>query len=93
MKKKDFAKVLAKKFDIAQDYALDITEAVFETLSETLDSGEDVYFYGFGTFKHETRKSKIVRHPKTGELMEIPSKEIIVFKRTVSNKDNSSDEE
>ena len=35
---------------------------------------------GFGTFKMNKRKGRIGRNPKTGEPMEIPSKQVIKFK-------------
>ena len=95
MNRKEFVKIVAKKYDTTQDFAKQICAAVFDTLNEQLDNGNDVYIYGFGSFKHETRKGKQLRHPKTGELMLIPEKDVISFKRSVSTveKDNEDDDE
>lgn len=87
MKKKEFAKGFAEKHEITQDEARNICYAVFEYLGEMLDRGEDVYIHRLGTFKHEVRKAKNVRHPKTGEMTMIPERTVITFKRTVSKFD------
>lgn len=82
MNRADFIKLFAKKFEIPQTMAKEMCFAVFETLSEQLDAtNENIHIYGLGTFKHEKRKSKVLRHPKTGELMTIPERDIITFKR------------
>lgn len=84
MNRKEFIKIVAKRYDTTQDFAKQICDAVFDTLNVQLNEGKDVYIYGFGTFKHDIRKGKQLRHPKTGELMTIPDKDIVVFKRTSS---------
>lgn len=84
MNKKEFSKIVAKKFDLSQEYSLDLVRAVFATLSEVLNEGHNVYIYGFGTFKHKVRKAKRLRHPKTGEMIEMPEKKIIAFSETPS---------
>lgn len=95
MNRADFIKLFAKKFEIPQTMAKEMCFAVFETLSEQLDnSNENIHIYGLGTFKHEKRKSKVLRHPKTGELMTIPERDIITFKRAeLKAQDESEDEE
>lgn len=93
MNRKEFAKKFAERYNTTQMLAFDMCEAVFETLGHLLDVGEDVYIYGFGTFKHEVRKPKVVRHPKSGELMTIPEKHIISFKRATSSKEQENEEE
>lgn len=85
MTKKEFAKIVADKFSIAQYEALDTVDAVFETLNEVLDKyDEDVYICGFGTFKHKIRKEKQVRHPGTGEMTFVPERKVVVFERSKS---------
>lgn len=84
MKKKEFAKGFAEKHDITQDEARNICYAVFDYLAEMLDTGEDIYIYNLGTFKHKVRKAKNVRHPKTGEMTIVPERTEITFQRTVS---------
>lgn len=87
MNRADFIKLFATKFEIPQTMAKEMCFAVFETLSEQLDaSDENIHIHGLGTFKHEKRKSKVLRHPKTGELMTIPERNIITFKRAETKK-------
>lgn len=95
MNRADFVKLFAKKFEIPQTMAREMCYAVFETLSEQLDeSTENIHIYGLGTFKHEKRKGKVLRHPKTGELMTIPERDIITFKRAeIKPQEEGEDEE
>lgn len=83
IKLKDFVRKLSERNDITLTCSKDICYAFIDTLNYLLDnSEEDVYLYGLGTFKHETRKAKVLRHPKTGELMTMPERNVITFKRT-----------
>lgn len=93
MNKKEFARKFAEKYEVTQESAREMCYAVFELLSEQLDLGEDIYIYRLGTFKHETRKEKAVRHPRSGEMMTIPEKKVIVFKRSTKYDESEEDEE
>ena len=46
-------------------------EAVFDAITKTLGSGEDVTITGFGTFKIAKRAAREGRNPKTGEKIQI----------------------
>lgn len=91
MNRKEFAKILADKYDIAQALACDMCDAVFNTLSEELDKGEDVYIYNLGTFKQNLKKAKNVRHPITGEMMTIPERKVVSFKRAQNKREQNED--
>lgn len=91
MNRKEFARVFARKYDITNDLAKEMCFSVFETLKEQIDNGEDIYIYGFGTLKHKIRKSKILKHPKTGEFITVPEKTIVVFSETNSKKTDNTE--
>jgi len=80
--RKELIKKIAKKYEVSQEFAMQMCDAVFGTINEELNSGQDVYIYGFGHFKHKTFKGKKFRHPKTKELMIGEERTDVVFKRS-----------
>jgi DNA-binding protein HU-beta len=65
-----FSKVDARKF---VDAFLDIT-------STSLEKGDRVTLFGFGTFSIVERRSRIGRNPITGASIKVPAKKIVRFK-------------
>ena len=55
-------------------------EALFKEIKTTLQSGENVYIRGFGSFIIKKRAKKIGRHIKKGKAIEIPEHFIPSFK-------------
>ncbi len=51
--------------------ALQVVEAVFNTITQTLTRGEEVSIPGFGTFKVVKRAARMGVNPKTGEKIQI----------------------
>lgn len=54
--------------------------AVLETITSTLASGDSVTIPGFGTFETRERSARTGRNPQTGEEMEIPASTTPAFK-------------
>ena len=90
-KKKEIAKIMAEKCGINLGLSEEMITAVFETVGSILDAGEDVYIFGFGIFKHDVHKAKRLRHPKTGEMMTIPEKTVLNFRRSINKKADEED--
>jgi len=60
----------------------DITTVVsnlFDTIQDTVASGEKVVIVGFGAFEKRERKAREGHNPKTGERLEIPATSVPVF--------------
>lgn len=53
--------------------------AVFDTIEETLISGERVQIVGFGSFDVKVRAERVGRNPFNGETIEIPASKHPVF--------------
>lgn len=53
---------------------------VFDTITETLASGEKVVLTGFGTFEVRERSEKICLNPRTGEPIQLPAGKAATFK-------------
>jgi DNA-binding protein HU-beta len=57
-----------------------VVDAVFQTISETLQKGEKVQLVGFGNFEVRERSARKGRNPQTGEEIEIPASKVPAFK-------------
>lgn len=81
MTKKEFVEKLQAKgnFDTkaAAERAID---AVLGTIEDTLLTGENVQFVGWGTFEVKEVAARTGRNPKTGEEIAIPAKKAVKFK-------------
>ena len=62
-------------------------DAVFEAITKTLSSGEEVALTGFGTFKVQHRSARQGVNPRTGEKIQIAAKTVPKFKAGKSLKD------
>lgn len=80
MGKIEFIKAVAEKADVTQIEAKKLIEAVLETITQSLEQGEEVQFVGFGSFKLAERAARTGRNPNTGETMEIPASKFVTFK-------------
>jgi nucleoid DNA-binding protein len=74
------------KKDIAR--AVDI---IIETMAESLDQGNRVEIRGFGSFSVRTRKARLTKNPKTGEVMDIPPRKALHFAMSKSLKEKLID--
>ncbi len=71
-----------------------IVDIIFNSMTESLRTGDKVEIRGFGSFKVKERRSRKGRNPKTGETINIPFKRVPFFKagkdlkERVDNKQN-----
>jgi integration host factor subunit beta len=57
-----------------------IVETIFESIVNSLHTGDKIEIRGFGSFRTRQRQPRIGRNPKTGSRVEVPSKRIPYFK-------------
>jgi integration host factor subunit beta len=57
-----------------------LVNIVFDSMSEALRTGDKVEIRGFGSFTVRERDAREARNPKSGEVVEIPSKKVPFFK-------------
>jgi integration host factor subunit beta len=57
-----------------------IVNGVFSSIKDALNSGDKVEIRGFGSFKIREKNSKLGRNPKTGDKVDVPSKNVPYFK-------------
>lgn len=67
--------------------ASDCVDAIIDTITKSLQKGEEVRFTGFGTFKVSERKARKGRNPRTGETIQISARKVPSFKAGKGLKD------
>ncbi|MEO8216018.1 MAG: integration host factor subunit beta [Acidobacteriota bacterium] len=80
MTKAELVDEVAQKVLLTKKQAETIVNVVFDSIVQSLRSGEKIELRGFGSFRLRSRKSRTGRNPKTGEKVEVPPKKIPYFK-------------
>jgi len=62
-------------------------DIIIETMSESLDQGDRIEIRGFGSFSIRNRKARQTKNPKTGKIMDIPSRKTLHFAMSKSLKE------
>jgi len=65
---------------LTQKEVADVVNFFFETITDALENGDRVEIRGLCSFYVKEYDSYTGRNPKTGELVEIPSKKLPFFK-------------
>ncbi|AAW85294.1 HU family DNA-binding protein [Aliivibrio fischeri] len=78
---------IAESADISKAAAGRALDALVETVTETLKSGDQVTLVGFGSFVVRERAARTGRNPKTGEAIEISAAKVPAFKAGKALKD------
>jgi len=73
--------------DLSKKDATSAVDAVFDVISEALQSGDKVQLVGFGNFEVRERSARKGRNPQTGDEIEIPAGKIPAFKPGKALKD------
>lgn len=58
----------------------DIVNATLDVMKEALKASEKVKITGFGSFTVRSKKKRLGRNPKTGQLVEISPRKVCTFK-------------
>lgn len=62
--------------------ATEVVNAVFGAISGAANAGQKVRIHNFGTFQVKHKEARFGRNPATGGTLEIPAKDVLVFKAT-----------
>ena len=80
MNKTEFIAALAEKTGSTKKAAAENLNAVLETITETLKTGNDVAIAGFGKFYVADVAEREARNPQTGEVMTVAAHKAPKFK-------------
>ena len=87
MNKNELIASIATAADLSKADASRAVDAVLDTITDALKTGDDVRLVGFGTFSVAHRAASEGRNPQTGEEIEIEGANKPVFKPAKALKD------
>ena len=79
MNKAQLIASMAEKADTSQATASRTLDALLESITDSLKSGEAVSLVGFGSFTVSKRAARSGRNPRTGEAINIPAANVPKF--------------
>ena len=80
MNRNELVDAVANKSDMRKSEASRAVDAVFDSITEALKSGDEVRLVGFGTFSVAARAASEGRNPRTGEKIKIAASKQPKFK-------------
>jgi nucleoid DNA-binding protein len=80
MTKNELVQVISEKTGIKKDVVKNVLEEINLAIIKSLKKGDFVKISGFGTFYTMDTKAKKARNPKSGEVVEIPSRKLTKFR-------------
>ena len=80
MTKKDIILKVSDKTKLKQIDVKQVVQETFNSIIEALERGEKIELRNFGVFKVKQRKSRTGRNPRTGQIVPVPPRKVVVFK-------------
>lgn len=87
MTKADIVEAIYEKVGFSKKEAADLVEMVFETVKETIESGEKIKISGFGNFVVRHKQPRVGRNPQTGVEITISDRRVLTFRPSAVLKD------
>lgn len=87
MNKNDLVATVANNTGLSKADSARAVDAVFDSITGSLRSGDEVRLVGFGNFVVTTRAASEGRNPRTGERIKIPASKQPKFKPGKALKD------
>jgi nucleoid DNA-binding protein len=80
MTKKDIILKISDETNLKQLDVKKVVQKTFDYIVEALTRGEKIELRNFGVFKIKQRKSRTGRNPRTGQVVPVPPRKVVVFK-------------
>jgi nucleoid DNA-binding protein len=80
MTKKDIILKVSDETNLKQIDVKKVVQKTFDCILEALVRGEKIELRNFGVFKIKQRKSRTGRNPRTGQVVPVPPRKVVVFK-------------
>lgn len=87
MNKNDLIEQIAEEYELTKTFARDLVDNIFQTITDTVQKGEEVSIFGFGKFKIVERKARKGRNPQTGEAIKIAASKNVKFEQAKAMKE------
>jgi integration host factor subunit alpha len=83
----DLAEAVFQKVGLPRNESAELVECVIREMSACLERGESVKLSSFGSFCVRDKRERIGRNPKTGEIVPITPRRVLVFRASNIMKD------
>ena len=80
MTKKDIILKVSDATNLKQIDVKKVVQKAFDCIIEALVRGEKIELRNFGVFKIKQRKSRTGRNPRTGQIVPVQPRKVVVFK-------------
>lgn len=80
MTKKDIILRVSDETNLKQIDVKKIVQKTLDYIVDALSRGEKIELRNFGVFKIKQRKSRTGRNPRTGQVVPVPPRKVVVFK-------------
>ncbi len=80
MTKKDIILKVADDTNLKQIDVKKVVQKTFDFIVEALVRGEKIELRNFGVFKVKQRRSRTGRNPRTGQVVPVPPRKVVIFK-------------
>ncbi len=80
MTKKDIILKVSDDSNLKQIDVKKVVQKTFDCIVEALARGEKIELRNFGVFKIKQRKSRTGRNPRTGQVVPVPPRKVVIFK-------------
>jgi nucleoid DNA-binding protein len=80
MTKKDIILKVSDETNLKQIDVKKVVQKTFDCILQALVRGEKIELRNFGVFKIKQRKSRTGRNPRTGQVVPVPPRKVVVFK-------------
>jgi integration host factor subunit beta len=80
MTKAELVEKLANKNKLSRKQAIDVINAITQSISDSLAEGNKVEIRGFGSFRIRDRKARTAYNPSSRVEVKVPAKKVPFFK-------------
>ena len=80
MTKKDIILKVSDQANLKQIDVKSVVQKTLDCITDALVRGEKIELRNFGVFKIKQRKSRTGRNPRTGQVVPVPPRKVVVFK-------------
>ena len=78
----EFIEGFAARMNLSAVETQRLVHALVESMTEMLESGNEVNVQGFGSFEVKKKNERVIVHPSTGKKILVPPKLVVGFKQS-----------
>lgn len=76
----DLAEAVFQKVGLPRNESAELVESVLREIITSLEKGDNVKLSSFGSFGVRDKKERVGRNPKTGEVVPITPRRVLIFR-------------